>query len=94
MATGKITQIIGAVIDVEFPRDSIPEVYEALKLVDADLTRTFVDVVHDVLREEAQHRFRVTLIERFVVARDERDAFTSHGRTSSDGVPFTPASSS
>ena len=38
MATGKITQIIGAVIDVEFPRDSIPKVYEALKLTDVDLT--------------------------------------------------------
>ena len=25
MATGKITQIIGAVIDVEFPRESIPK---------------------------------------------------------------------
>ncbi|HTY49040.1 MAG TPA: hypothetical protein VMB48_05045, partial [Steroidobacteraceae bacterium] len=36
-AAGRITQIIGAVIDVEFPRESIPEVYEALKLVDADL---------------------------------------------------------
>ncbi|AMN48421.1 ATP synthase F0F1 subunit beta [Steroidobacter denitrificans] len=38
MSTGKIVQIIGAVIDVEFPRDSIPRVYEALKLEDADLT--------------------------------------------------------
>jgi len=38
MATGKITQIIGAVIDVEFPRDSIPKVYEALKITDVDLT--------------------------------------------------------
>src|SRR6188508_1252565 len=38
MATGKITQIIGAVIDVEFPRESIPKVYEALKLKDVDLT--------------------------------------------------------
>src|SRR3954451_11884543 len=38
MATGKITQIIGAVIDVEFPREDIPRVYEALKLKDADLT--------------------------------------------------------
>src|SRR4051812_14397801 len=38
MATGKITQIIGAVIDVEFPRDSIPRVYDALKLKDFDLT--------------------------------------------------------
>src|SRR3984885_14595375 len=38
MATGKITQIIGAVIDVEFPRESIPRVYEALKLKEVDLT--------------------------------------------------------
>ncbi|MFO1454795.1 MAG: F0F1 ATP synthase subunit beta [Steroidobacteraceae bacterium] len=38
MATGKITQIIGAVIDVEFPRESIPKVYEALKLTEGDLT--------------------------------------------------------
>src|SRR5437016_9773879 len=37
-ATGKITQIIGAVIDVEFPREAIPRVYEALKLKDVDLT--------------------------------------------------------
>ena len=36
--TGKITQIIGAVIDVEFPRESIPHIYDALKLVDVDLT--------------------------------------------------------
>jgi F-type H+-transporting ATPase subunit beta len=38
MANGKIVQIIGAVIDVEFPRDQIPKVYEALKLDDVDLT--------------------------------------------------------
>src|ERR1035438_8362425 len=38
MATGKITQIIGAVVDVEFPREAIPNIYEALKLVDVDLT--------------------------------------------------------
>ena len=36
---GKITQIIGAVIDVEFPREAVPKVYEALKLGDGvDLT--------------------------------------------------------
>src|SRR5579875_1301399 len=36
---GKITQIIGAVIDVEFPREHVPKVYEALKLADGpDLT--------------------------------------------------------
>ncbi|MGH8203513.1 MAG: F0F1 ATP synthase subunit beta, partial [Steroidobacteraceae bacterium] len=37
-ASGKIVQIIGSVIDVEFPREGIPAVYEALKLVDEDLT--------------------------------------------------------
>src|SRR6185312_16272748 len=37
-ATGRITQIIGAVVDVEFPRGSIPGIYEALKLTDRDLT--------------------------------------------------------
>jgi F-type H+-transporting ATPase subunit beta len=38
MSQGKIVQIIGAVIDVEFPRASMPKVYDALKLVDTDLT--------------------------------------------------------
>jgi F-type H+-transporting ATPase subunit beta len=38
MATGKIVQIIGSVIDVQFPREGIPRVYEALKLEDQDIT--------------------------------------------------------
>jgi len=36
MSQGKIVQCIGAVVDVEFPRDQIPKVYDALKVkVDA-----------------------------------------------------------
>ena len=38
MDTGKVVQVIGAVVDVEFPRESIPKVYDALKLDDRDLT--------------------------------------------------------
>ena len=38
MSSGKIIQIIGAVIDVEFSRDTVPSVYDALKVVDKDLT--------------------------------------------------------
>ena len=38
MSSGKIVQIIGAVIDVEFPRDQIPKIYDALKLDEVDLT--------------------------------------------------------
>lgn len=37
-SSGKIAQIIGAVIDVEFPRDSVPNIYDALKVTDNDLT--------------------------------------------------------
>ncbi|MEL9426594.1 hypothetical protein J4X65_24885, partial [Escherichia coli] len=29
MSGGRIVQIIGAVIDVEFPRDAVPSIYEA-----------------------------------------------------------------
>ena len=38
MSTGKTVQIIGAVVDVEFPRESIPQIYDALKIDDAGLT--------------------------------------------------------
>jgi len=38
MSSGRIVQIIGAVIDVEFPRDVVPKVYDALKVTEKDLT--------------------------------------------------------
>jgi len=38
MTEGKIVQCIGAVIDVEFPRDSMPQVYDALVLPGTELT--------------------------------------------------------
>jgi len=34
MSQGKIVQCIGAVVDIEFPRDQMPKVYEALTLAD------------------------------------------------------------
>ena len=37
MSTGKIVQIIGAVVDVEFPRESLPKVYDALRIEDRNL---------------------------------------------------------
>ena len=38
MSTGNIVEIIGAVVDVEFPRESVPKIYEALTVSDTDLT--------------------------------------------------------
>ena len=37
-AVGKIVQCIGAVVDVEFPRDQMPKVYDALKMDGSALT--------------------------------------------------------
>ncbi len=38
MSSGKIVQIIGAVIDVEFPRNAVPKVYDALTVAEKGLT--------------------------------------------------------
>ena len=34
MSNGTIVQCIGAVVDIQFPRDNMPKIYEALKLAD------------------------------------------------------------
>jgi len=38
MAQGKIVQCIGAVVDVEFPREQMPKIYDALKMEGTALT--------------------------------------------------------
>ncbi|PWV62374.1 F0F1 ATP synthase subunit beta [Plasticicumulans acidivorans] len=38
MSSGKVVQIIGAVVDVEFPRGAVPKIYDALTVEGADLT--------------------------------------------------------
>ncbi|MCO6411774.1 MAG: F0F1 ATP synthase subunit beta [Thiogranum sp.] len=38
MSSGNIVEVIGAVVDVEFPRDFVPKVYDALLVDDAGLT--------------------------------------------------------
>jgi F-type H+-transporting ATPase subunit beta len=37
MSSGKIVQIIGAVVDVEFPRENLPKIYDALKVEDKNI---------------------------------------------------------
>lgn len=38
MSSGKVVEIIGAVVDVEFPRDSVPKIYDALRIEEVGLT--------------------------------------------------------
>jgi len=44
MSTGKVVQIIGAVVDVEFPQDAVPQVYDALKVTEGDLNGLVLEV--------------------------------------------------
>jgi F-type H+/Na+-transporting ATPase subunit beta len=48
MSEGKIVQCIGAVIDIQFPRDRMPGIYEALKLVDSGESFAEKDLTFEV----------------------------------------------
>ena len=48
MATGKIVQIIGAVVDVEFPQSSVPKVYDALTLSDSEHAALVLEVQQQI----------------------------------------------
>ncbi|HSW69941.1 MAG TPA: F0F1 ATP synthase subunit beta [Gammaproteobacteria bacterium] len=37
MSVGHIAEIIGAVVDAQFPRDAVPKIYDALKIEDANV---------------------------------------------------------
>jgi F-type H+-transporting ATPase subunit beta len=38
MSTGNIVEVIGAVVDVQFPRETVPKVYDALNVTETGLT--------------------------------------------------------
>jgi len=38
MSSGKVVQIIGAVVDAQFPQDALPNIYDALRIEESDLT--------------------------------------------------------
>ncbi|MFC4698771.1 F0F1 ATP synthase subunit beta [Glaciecola siphonariae] len=44
MSQGKVVQIIGAVVDIEFPQASVPRVYDALKVAEGDLAGLVLEV--------------------------------------------------
>ena len=51
MSQGKIVQCIGAVVDIEFPRDSMPKVYEALQLDDAGTSTVEAGLTFEVQQQ-------------------------------------------
>ena len=45
MSQGKVVQIIGAVVDIEFPQDSVPKIYDALRITEGDLQGLTLEAV-------------------------------------------------
>ena len=52
MSNGLVTQIIGAVIDVEFEKNNIPQVYEAIKITDTGTVLEVQQQLGDALGKE------------------------------------------
>ncbi|NUP98306.1 MAG: F0F1 ATP synthase subunit beta [Armatimonadetes bacterium] len=77
-ATGKVVQVIGPVVDVEFPAENLPEIYNALKIHSKSR-----DV--DVVAEVAQH-----LGDRVVrtVAMDSTDGLIRGDQVLDTGTPI------
>jgi len=51
MSNGTIVQCIGAVVDIQFPRETMPKVYDALKLVDTSSPFAEEDLTFEVQQE-------------------------------------------
>src|SRR5690554_574397 len=44
MSQGKVVQIIGAVVDIEFPQGGVPKIYDALRVAEGDLKGLTLEV--------------------------------------------------
>ncbi|MDS1140284.1 F0F1 ATP synthase subunit beta [Pusillimonas sp. SM2304] len=51
MSNGTIVQCIGAVVDIQFPRDRIPKIYDALKLVDTSSAFAEAGLIFEVQQQ-------------------------------------------
>ena len=51
MSNGTIVQCIGAVVDIQFPRDNIPKVYDALELTDKSSKFAEEDLIFEVQQQ-------------------------------------------
>ena len=66
MSQGKIVQIIGAVVDVEFPRNEVPKVYDALKVDGTEITLEGTGLFARMLQHETGHLDGFTYLDRLI----------------------------
>jgi F-type H+-transporting ATPase subunit beta len=79
---GKIVQCIGAVIDIQFPRESMPNIYEALKLADEGQSFAEKDLTFEVEQQLGDGVVRT-------IAMGSSDGLRRGMRVTSTGAPIS-----
>ncbi len=80
-ARGKVTQVIGPVLDVEFPAGSLPAIYSALKLTNKSIN----DKEWNLVAEVAQHLGESTVR---AIAMDSTDGLVRGQEVQATGAPI------
>ena len=81
-ADGRIVQVVGAVVDVEFPADHLPEIRHALEVVSADRDESAGNLVLEVQQHVSGAVVRT-------VAMDTTDGLRRGQRVVNTGAPIT-----
>jgi F-type H+-transporting ATPase subunit beta len=82
VSTGVITQVIGPVVDVEFPAGELPEIYNALRIEDKDPNGNPVVLVTEVQQLLGDNRVRS-------VAMDSSEGLVRGMKVINTGAPIT-----
>ena len=82
MESGKIVQVMGPVVDVEFPPGGLPEVYTALRTTNASINENADNLVVEVAQHLGENTVRC-------IAMDTTDGLTRGQSVSSTGAPIS-----
>ena len=82
LSTGQITQVIGPVVDVEFPPGQLPELLTALSVTN----RSINDVADNLVLEVAQHLGESTVR---AIAMDTTDGLVRGQAVKNSGAPIS-----
>ncbi|MBS2028056.1 MAG: F0F1 ATP synthase subunit beta [Deltaproteobacteria bacterium] len=81
IANGKITQVMGPVVDVEFPAGSLPEIYTALKVTNASLGEAKDNLTIEVAQHLGENTARC-------IAMDATDGLARGQAVTNTGAPI------
>jgi F-type H+-transporting ATPase subunit beta len=81
LAAGKIAQVMGPVVDVEFPPGALPEVYTALRVTNADISADPDNLVLEVAQHLGENLVRT-------IAMDSTDGLVRGAAVKNTGRPI------